>query len=374
MAQQAQSKVAQIRNLFNPGVGWVDKFLWIIERVMYLGSIRIEAFLRSDFGVRYFTFTSFIILGACDVYTGIFSEYADNTSYFRMFTLAFVFVGVCHQVAAFQRMRRGIITHTRSSGMPFRIWGVLPFASFWVIKRFYEPLICFTLAYCANEFLGDKLLAMSIAFSSICLLIKNNLEYARLRNLALDQIDAGIENDVMQDVVVEMKSPRDTKGVSLPGPFPKDRKVRQAMVDDFLGRLRGTDDREDNLVDRLVGELEAEQAATEDLDKVIMIDGAEEEEHEPVSPFVQDVLNDPEIQAVIGDGDAADQSEEIKAVTDSFIHPAGPRQSSPKPRRPGIRLYCETCERVTTGVSDKMIGRYVDCVRCATPIFVAKPG
>lgn len=209
-----------------PNVGIAGIVMTVLD---WLASIN-ECFTRHTFGERYWNVTrvvvAYLILRGVEV-VGNLSMYGYTVrlgaSLLPWFTAIFVLLSVYHIVQIILRNRRREPWYSYSFGVS-RLDGIsLPLfgGDDWVYYRLYEPAACFIVALLIGRV--DTALGVTLAVSSIALLIKNNVIYAIARGILLDGIDAQLLATYQNEQVAKHTTPKTKMAgiASIPNVWPK---------------------------------------------------------------------------------------------------------------------------------------------------------
>jgi len=212
-------------------------------------SLSFEVFLRKNIGERYLTIFHLIALFAFYILLVLFT--VEKIAAFDEFVVQGFFivslvVGIIHIIAAKKRHRKKIEIHSYYSGTP-TISKYISNAEEHIIKMYYEPLAIVSwgiVMYYVGQHHYYSVYGLGLYFigGSIVLFIKGQIEYYIGRNRYLDALDKKIESEMLSEAL-QGRSPKDTKGFSIPGvknPSQKDRKKIEEMyraIDPSLLRL-----------------------------------------------------------------------------------------------------------------------------------------
>ena len=189
----------------------------VMFEILHTLSIPNEIYMRREFGERYMNWIRFIcsllIINFCLGTLRFFHSlplvgggvYPQLSSYYWW---GFIGLSMYHLFRIWQRNRRGITWHSYSFGIShFAFLGL----SDAILYRWVEPLICITASLLIRPY--SSFTANWILISAICLLIKNNYVFNRMRDRVLDVVDGRIEAAIMSGKL-EGKSKHKTAGWS----------------------------------------------------------------------------------------------------------------------------------------------------------------
>lgn len=124
----------------------------------------------------------------------------------QLITFAVLIMGVIWRVTAWQKIKRGERWHTKSRGVSY-LSAVLPVPEH-IVQRYVEPAICMGAGIAVMAFSGPPALMMTspwgpvglwLFFSGACLSLWEGLLYEVQLNNMLDQYDALIDSEVVNE-------------------------------------------------------------------------------------------------------------------------------------------------------------------------------
>ena len=223
---------------------WIGQLVWVVFRIVtWVLSIPAEVLLHHSFGVRYLSVvtlvTSLVVYAAGGFVLGGFKDAG---------VAIYACVCVCGLVGAYRVWRAmaderaGVVRHSRSAGLPYRVWARVPKggnAAF--VMRCYEPLL--VVAVGALVALLSLWPGMFIAACGVSVFTKHTLDAWKLRAEVLDQVDRQIESEVIAELVETRRTPEPSRGYVVPagverlftGASPDAEDVRQRMVNHANG-------------------------------------------------------------------------------------------------------------------------------------------
>jgi len=203
----------------------------IVRIVMSWSTVTLEVFIRKDFGERYLSFGR-IILGLLTIrfflmlanlqtslswlpgVRPLASERAIN----QWFVACYLLLSLIHLVRIQQRNRAGVAWHSRSFGISslsfLTTLPTLPLFGFriritdWMLYRFIEPFLCLLVVLCLMP--EPSFTRNWFIWSSIAMLVHNNMVYNARRDRFLDLVDSHIEGGYYDELSSDVRNPAAT--------------------------------------------------------------------------------------------------------------------------------------------------------------------
>lgn len=193
----------------------------IIRIVMSWSTITLEVFIRREFGERYLSFGRMIlgwltirfflsIANLRNTFSWVpgVSSLASEVTINRGFVTCYMLLCLVHLFRVWQRNRAGIPWHSHSFGVswleflttlpPLRIGGINLTITDFILYRFIEPGLCFLVAWFLVP--GPSFTRNWLIWSSLAMLVHNNMAYAMRRARFLDMLDSQIESGYYNSV------------------------------------------------------------------------------------------------------------------------------------------------------------------------------
>lgn len=176
--------------------------------VILLGfvSVTVEAFIRRDFGSRYWTLLRVVaawqvmrfyvlLLNLPEIVRMSFGMGRPMRSMADWFTYAFLVLALVHLFRNWQRHRAGIPWHSQSFGISWLSF--LPVHDY-VLYRFIEPACVLVAGWLLSSVDGPT--GGWLVLAGMALFVRNNMTFSMMRDRYLDIIDARIESRYFNEV------------------------------------------------------------------------------------------------------------------------------------------------------------------------------
>jgi hypothetical protein len=204
-----------------PGTAQLLSAIFNIAVIM-LGWISVvwEVFFRYDFGERYLSWLRlFFAYAMISTLWWIYallnpSGIRRSDSLFVWSVVFFIGFSVYHRIRIWLRYQNGIPWHSMSFGTSRLSDLNLPVIGNddWTLYRWYEPIICFILAFVLGRL--DPIAGFVGAIAAFALLIKNHMVYFQQRGRILDLIDARLEAAFYNEAAYQ-KRKEDIAGIAV---------------------------------------------------------------------------------------------------------------------------------------------------------------
>lgn len=186
----------------------------IVRILMSWSTVTLEVFIRREFGERYLGLTRVILglltirffLALANLQTALswvpgIRPLSSERSINAWFVICFLLLSLTHLARIWQRNHAGVVWHSRSFGRswldflidlpPLRIGRTQIRVTEWMLYRFVEPALCLVVA--AALVPGPSFTRSWLIWSSLAMLIHNNMVFTHQRNRFLDMLDGYIE-------------------------------------------------------------------------------------------------------------------------------------------------------------------------------------
>lgn len=193
----------------------------IIRIVMSWSTITLEVFIRREFGERYLSFGRMVLgwltirffLSLANIRTSFswipgISPLATEVTVNRWFVTCYLLLCFIHLLRVWQRNREGAPWHSQSFGVswlefltalpPLRLGGLNLRITDFMLYRFIEPGLCLFVALYFVP--GPSFTRNWIIWSSLAMLVHNNMVYGMRRSRFLDMLDSQIESGYYNSV------------------------------------------------------------------------------------------------------------------------------------------------------------------------------
>lgn len=197
---------------------WLKQFYVAVKKLLFasivLLALPMDVVLHHRFGVRALTAPVIAMLVAVVYGMGRLFARSYEDGLVIYVTVGFTCIALTHAVLAHIRQRRGIPWHSRSAGMPYAFWSGLPGGKSPItVMRFHEPIAVILAGIVLSPFTG---LGPLVSLMGYALFARRWMEWHELRGDILDQLDAQLEAEIMQDFVKGERGSWDTAGYVVP--------------------------------------------------------------------------------------------------------------------------------------------------------------